>query len=165
MRHKSLTNSRKRTDPTFRHAYFLESPFDEVLFWTGWSITGGGPVEHWRGIVQNADDPHHICHIGQKRDWRTNLCNLPREAHDTIHFGIRGEPQWGTLLCIVAKLRKQEKTDDPDEFDLPLLDDCLGKSVIATIEGYDLHDWAEPFRDEALSRLSQLASAERKEGA
>lgn len=126
----------KFLDPTFRRAYCEEAWFDEVLFWTGFRINdwgiiredNGGTIEEPRNGV--LFDAHHIGHRGAKRDWRTNLIFIPRVSHDAIHFGTRGQTIDGVLLCLWAKLLKREQTGVAEEFDLKLLNECFGQSVL-----------------------------------
>ncbi len=150
---------RKRPDidPTFRRDYCAETGLDELLFYAGIRITHKGIVRERPLIIEEPRDScpfhaHHICHRGAKRDWRTNLIFIPAYAHDRIHFGHKGEPVYGTLLCLWAKFQKSTKRGDPEEFDLKLLGECFGQSVRGWLSRDFESAWLNEIRDEILER-------------
>ncbi len=150
---------RKNLDPVFRTAYCDEDGVDELLFYAGARILFGGIVREKTGIVEYPLDhlpfhPHHIGHRGQKRDWRTNLIYIPAYAHDRIHHGHKGEPVFGTLLCLYAKFLKSKKRGDPEEFDVKLLDQCFGQNVAGWLNRDFDHPWLNEIRDEILEGLN-----------
>lgn len=169
MRMISETNSRKTVDPVFRRKYAREAGMDEILFYSGWRITDKGPQHESPGIVEQPrewfpQEVHHIGHRGAKRDWRTNLIYIPRMAHTLIHSGRKGEPVYGQILCIYSKLLKADaktyagELKWPCEFDLQLLDECFGQSVLAFCEQAQVPAQLESVREECVERLAKLAS-------
>lgn len=172
MRRISKTNSHKTINVAFRREYAEEAGMDELLFYSGWRITEKGPVYEWPGIVEQPREwfpceVHHIGHRGAKRDWRTNLLYIPRAGHTLIHSGRRGEAAYGPVLCVYAKLMKSDtkkwtgEARWPEEFDLELLNQCFGQSVLAFCEDAAMPEKLEAMREETVERLAKLAMEER----
>lgn len=157
MRHKSPTNSHKHQDRELRQLYADANPFDEVTFWTGIDFDDMlRPRKMWEGLVIDAADVNHIFSFGRRPDLKANLISLSRSAHRFFHANLK----IGRLLCLLAKCRKAERTGDPEEFSLPDMDFCAGRSVQGFVLCLDVPElWLQDMKAELVSRMAMLAAA------
>ena len=164
-------NSRPLSDKDIYDRYRDDEPLDEIGFETGIEFARGPlgreqdirPMFWPSGCIEiNAADTHHIFSVGgQRPDFRSNLISLARWAHDAFHFRSHGDQSPIRVLCLLSKIKKSARLNDPSEFSEAEIDIAAGCSVRGWVECCTFEpawEWVKPYRAELLERLGAANS-------